>query len=106
MRDEQNVAGCVRYRVSYTRASQMDDGKPCRVYCEKDHPDADEAVVEINGLQYQDWRFGKIAYSRGEPPRWDHRLETLLRAFQVAFDQGVAHQKVTIRDTLREVIGL
>ncbi|MCG7348819.1 hypothetical protein [Sphingomonas sp. ACRSK] len=26
--------------------------------------------------------------------------------FQVAFDQGVAHQRVVIRDTLREVIGI
>ena len=104
MREEQNEAGKVRYRVSYTRPSEMDDGKPCRVYCEKDHPDADEAIIELTGIQYQDWRFKKIKMSGGLV--WDYQLERLLRAFQVAFDQGVAHQRVVIRDTLREVIGI
>lgn len=104
MREEQNERGKVRYRVSYTRASEMDDGKPCRVYCEQDHPDADEAIVEITGIQYQDWRFGKVEI--GGEMRWDYQMDRLLRAFQVAFDQGVAYQRVKIRDTLREVIGL
>lgn len=96
-------AGGPRYRVSYVKRSEMEDGRPCQVYCAEDDPDAIEAVVELTGMQYQEWRFGRASY---DATRWDGGLDKLLRAFAVAFEQGVGHQKLLIRNTLREVIGV
>lgn len=98
---QDSPAGGPRYRISYSRPSTMDDGKPCRVYCHES--EADKATVELVGMQYREWEFARAKHDES---RWDSALENLLRAFEIAFEQGVNHQKVVIRDTLREVIGV
>ena len=88
----------VRYRLSHSKPSQMEDGQSCRVYCEES--EADEAIVEINCVEF---RFARASY---DATRWEPGLRNFIRALEVAFDQGVSRQKVVIRETLREVIGI
>ncbi|SFJ46957.1 hypothetical protein SAMN03159338_1475 [Sphingomonas sp. NFR04] len=93
--------GGVRYRLSFTKPGEMENGRACRVYCEEE--EADECIVELSGVRWTDWRFGR---SERDPKQWDSDLQYLLDAFQHAFAQGVTHQKNQIRDQLRELIGL
>lgn len=90
-----------RYRIKYTKPSKTEEGVPCRAYCEE--KEADRAIVEVAGVAHRELTFGRMSHA---PEYWDAELSTLIRMLEAAFDQGVNFQKVLIRDTFREVIGI
>lgn len=80
----------------YTRMLPPDGEHPvgARVYCEADHPDADQCTIQIGNAE--------LSYSRSTFDRrfWDPDLGRLLLALDKAYEDGKADQRQIVRDAL------
>jgi hypothetical protein len=99
-------------RITYSKPSTFDDGKPCRVCCAADDPEADE--VEIETGQYTgSMRFKKHTETGLHPGEgyvkageWPRPMEELIRMLNRAFERGRNEQRRQTRDLFKEVMGL
>ncbi len=83
-------------RKRYMRLVPAEDGEPvgARVYCDADHPDADQCIVEVGDQRFD---FDRSTFDR---KFWDPNLARLERALALVYERGRADQRQTIRDAL------